>query len=84
MGFLEEKLCEHCKERMKLSSAAYNNIFFFIWLEGDLMEIIKAIKALGKLEDEFGSGFLGVFEMNTFLAAVGRRNHQDQINRDPN
>lgn len=83
-GFWKKSWGEHCKERMKLSSAGCNNSSFFICLEGDPMEIIKAIKALGKLEDKFGSSFLGAFEMNKFLAAVGRKNHQNRNNRDPN
>lgn len=59
-----------------MSSAECNN-GFFVWMEGSPMEIIKAIKAFGKLEDKFGSSFLGAFEINTLLACVWRKCHQN-------
>lgn len=71
--FLKENL--GWTERIKFSSAGCNNSCCFIWMEGAPMEIIIAIKALGKLENKFCSSFWGVFGINNFLAAVGWKNH---------
>lgn len=53
------------------------------WLKGGIFWYLtsKQLKALGKQKINFGSGFLGAFEINKFLAAVWGKNHQNWNSR---